>query len=382
MKRIYLDNNATTAVDPLVLEAMLPYYKEFFGNPSSGHRFGEEAHQAIDLARQQVAALVGSRPEETYFTGGGTEANNMAIHSALLAAPDRQHIITSNVEHPSVLAPLAAAAARGYVVQHLAVDENGNLDLEELEEAIKPDTALVSLMAANNETGVIWDLHRIAALCREKGVPFHCDAVQMAGKLPIDMGAIQADYLTLAAHKLHGPKGCGALCVRRATPIHPLIRGAGQERGKRAGTENVGGLAGFGSAAELAADRLEDYQTATSSLRDGLEVALLQAIPNTRVNGSAAHRLPNTSNISFQNTASAAIIQELDEQGIAVSAHSACHSGDLDPSHVLLAMHIPEDFIHGTLRISLSRFTKKAEVDELIAILPDIVARSRAIGVP
>jgi cysteine desulfurase len=382
MKRIYLDNNATTAIDPLVLEAMLPYYKEFFGNPSSGHRFGEEAHRAIDLARQQVAALVGNRPEDTYFTGGGTEANNMAIHSALHAAPARRHIVTSSVEHPSVLAPLADAAGRGYTVQHLAVNENGNLDMEKLKEAIRPDTALVSLMAANNETGVMWDLQRIAAFCQEKGVPFHCDAVQMAGKLPIDMGVIQADYLTLAAHKLHGPKGCGALCVQRATPVHPLIRGAGQERGKRGGTENVGGLAGFGRAAELAAARLHDFQTATSSLRDGLEAALLQAIPNLRINGGAAQRLPNTSNISLQNTASAAIIQELDEQGIAVSAHSACHSGDLDPSHVLLAMHIPEDFIHGTLRISLSRFSTKAEVDELITILPNIVARSRAIGVP
>ena len=382
MKRIYFDNNATTAIDPQVLEAMLPYLREHFGNPSSGHRFGEVASRAVDAARQQVAALLGSRPEEIYFTSGGTEANNMAIHSALTARPDRRHLITSNVEHPSVLAPLTDSASRGYALQKLAVDANGDIDLDELATAIRPDTALVSLMAANNETGVLFDLERISSLCRDKGVFLHCDAVQLAGKGAIDMRQVPVDYLTVAAHKLHGPKGCGALCVQRTTPLSPLIKGAGQERGKRAGTENVAGLAGFGRAAELAASHLATFAATVGKLRDRLETALVREIPNAIINGKAARRLANTCNISFQGTASAAIIQELDEHGFAVSAHSACHSGDLDPSHVLSAMGIAEDFIHGTLRISLSRFTTEEEIDELIAILPGIVAASRGVDVP
>jgi len=382
MNLIYLDNNATTAVDPLVRDAMLPYLEERYGNPSSGHRFGEIAKYAVETAREQVAALAGCRPQEVYFTGGGTEANNLAIHSALAVAPDKRRIVTSCVEHPSVLAPLAYYEEQGYTVERLAVDTDGRLDYAELESALRQDTALVSLMAANNESGVVWDISRIAALCRGKKVPFHCDAVQMAGKLPLDLTALGIDYLAIAAHKLHGPKGCGALCTGRHIPVFPLIRGAGQEQGKRAGTENVPGLAGFGKAAELAGTELDRYATEVGSLRDRLEAGLLASIPDTRINGRAAGRLPNTCNVSFKNTAAAAVIQELDEQGIAVSAHSACHSGDLDPSHVLIAMRLDEEYIHGTLRISLSRFSTAEQIDRLLTVLPAMVAGSRGVAAP
>jgi len=382
MNRIYLDNNATTAVDPSVRDAMLPYLETFYGNPSSDHRQGEIAKRAVDLARQQVAALAGCRPREVFFTSGGTEANNMAIHSALLASPEKRHVVTSSVEHPSVLAPLRYYSQQGYAVDTIAVDENGAIDYEELQRMIRPDTALVSLMAANNETGVVWDLACISTICREKNTLFHCDAVQLAGKMPIDLEKLPIDYLALAAHKLHGPKGCGALCTQRSTPVFSFIRGAGQEHQRRAGTENVPGLAGFGKAAELAQTNLDCYGSLVGELRDKLERGLLEKIPDTRVNGRRAWRLPNTCNVSFKNTSSAAIIQELDEKGISVSAHSACHSGDLDPSHVLSAMHIAEEFIHGTLRISLSRYSTAGDIEKVLAVLPAIVAQSRGVAAP
>jgi len=382
MLRIYLDNNATTMIDPLVRDAMLPYLSEYFGNPSSGHRHGEIARQAVEKAREQVSELAGCRPRDVFFTSGGTESNNMAIYSALAATPEKRSIITSNVEHPSVIEPLAYFERQGYSVEKLEVDDNGNINLEELEKTIRPDTVLVSLMAANNETGVIWDLEKIGGICRPKGVLFHCDAVQLTGKAAINMEKLPVDYLALAAHKMHGPKGCGALCVQPSTPVFPLIRGAGQERNKRAGTENVPGVVGLGNAAELALRFLARYGEHTARLRDRMEQRLLKEIPNTRINGSHAERLPNTSNVSFKNTSSAAIIQELDEHGISVSAHSACHSGNLDPSHVLTAMHVPEDYVHGTLRISLSRFSTEAEIENLLDLLPGIVAKSRSVAVP
>jgi cysteine desulfurase len=381
MHRIYLDNNATTMIDPLVREAMLPYLTEHFGNPSSGHRHGEIARQAVEKAREQVAELAGCRPRDVFFTSGGTESNNMAIFSALAAFPEKRSVITSNVEHPSVLEPLAYFERQGYSVDRLGVDDDGNISLEELEKTIRPDTVLVSLMAANNETGVTWDLEKIGGICRQKEVLFHCDAVQLAGKAAISMEKLPVDYLAMAAHKMHGPKGCGALCVQPAAPVFPLIRGAGQERNKRAGTENVPGVVGYGKAAELALQFLACYREQTARLRDRMEQRLLQEIPHTRINGAHAERLPNTCNVSFKNTSSAAIIQELDEHGISVSAHSACHSGNLDPSHVLTAMHIPENYVHGTLRISLSRQSTETEIENLLSRLPGIIARSRTVAV-
>ena len=376
--KIYFDNNATTMVAPEVREAMQPFLAEAFGNPSSGHRVGERAAAAVDMARQQVAELLCCHPDRLVFTGGGTEANNQAIWSAISGSPARKHIITSNVEHASVLKPLEyLAAALDYDVELLAVDDSGGLSIARLAAAIRPDTALVSLMAANNETGVVWPVQEFAVLCRERGVLFHCDAVQMAGKEPIDLSAWPVDYLAIAGHKLHGPKGVGALYVSRTAPCTPLIRGAGQEKGRRAGTENVPGLVGFGKACELAGQEPAAYRLKVGILRDRLEAGIRSRIPGLIINCGEQPRLANTSNLSFANCSSTALIQELDDRGIAVSAHSACHSGDLDPSHVLRALHIPESFLHGTLRISLSRLNTVAEVDALLEILPGIVAKSR-----
>ncbi len=377
MQTIYFDNNATTPLAPEVREAMAPYLSERFGNPSSGHRFGEAARQGVDKAREQVAALLGCHPGRIVFTGGGTEGNNTAIMSAVRANPEKRHIVSSRVEHGSVLAPLAFLAGQGYEVELLPVAADGGLDLAALENAIRADTALVSLMAANNETGVLWPVAEIAAICREKGALFHCDAIQLAGKAPLAVEEWGVDYLSLASHKLHGPKGVGALSVRRAAPFTPLLLGAGQENGRRAGTENVAGLAGFGMAAALAASLGEGERRRIAALRDRLEAGILASIPEALVNGAGLPRLVNTLNVSFRHASSAGLLQDLDSLGIAVSAHAACQSGDLDPSHVLRAMGVPESFLHGTLRISLSRYSTEAEVERLLAVLPGVVARSR-----
>jgi len=376
MQNIYFDNNATTPLDPKVREAMAPYLADLFGNPASGHRFGEAAQLGLTLAREQVAALLGCHPGRIVFNSGGTEGNNTAILSAVRANPAKKHIISSQVEHGSVLAPLSFLGKQGYEVELLGVDEGGGLDLGALKGAIRKDTALVSLMGANNETGVLWPVAEIAAICREKGVLFHCDAIQMAGKTILPVEEWGVDYLTLASHKLHGPKGVGALYVRRAAPFSPLILGADQENGRRAGTENVPGLAGFGKACELALSLEEDHGQ-MSVLRDRLAEGIVAGIPEVRVNGRAQPRLVNTLSVSFRHASSAGLIQDLDSLGIAVSAHAACQSGDLDPSHVLRAMALPEPFLHGTLRISLSRYSSEAEVERLLAVLPEVVAKSR-----
>jgi len=378
MDNIYFDNNATTPLDPLVREAMLPYLGEFFGNPSSGHRFGEQALEGISRARKEVASLLNCQPKRIFFTSGGTEANNTAIWSAIAAFPDRRHIISSSVEHASVLKPLEFLRQRyGYAIDLLPVDRDGALDLQLLANSIRPDTVLVTLMGANNESGVIWPLAEIGALCREKKVLFHCDAVQLVGKEPINPEALRVDYLAIAAHKLHGPKGTGALYVRRDAPLTPLIMGAGQEAGHRAGTENVAGIVGFGKACELAQHYMERSGSEMFEMRNRLQHGIVQVIDDVIVNGANQPRLPNTLNVSFKNCASGAMVQELDEKGVAVSAHSACHSGDLDPSHVLLAMKVPETHIHGTLRLSLSRFNTMQEVETLLALLPAVVEKSR-----
>lgn len=381
MKRIYFDNNATTPLDPAALEAMLPFLETHFGNPSSAHRFGEIAKHAVDVAREQTAALINTTPDCLIFTSGGSEANNMAIRSAIEAYPEKKHIISSQVEHPSILSPLQFLAQKGYEIELLPVDTDGRLDLEKLAAVIRPDTAIVTLMAANNETGVLWPLEKIGAICREKSVLFLSDAVQMAGKKAIDLQTLPVDYLSMAAHKVHGPKGVGALYAQRNAPVTPLIMGAGQEHGRRAGTENVAGIVGFGKASEIADQGLEEKEKRIQELRDLLEKTLFETIPDLKINGAPLPRLVNTTNISFKNVAAAAVIQELDEKGIAVSAHSACHSGDLDPSHVLTAMSIPETYLHGTLRISLSRFNSHDEIETLAAILPGIINKSRQYSI-
>jgi cysteine desulfurase len=378
MDKIYFDNNATTPLDPAVREAMLPYLDVRFGNPSSGHRFGEQALEGVSHARKQVASLLNCPPKRIFFTSGGTEANNTAIWSAIAAFPDKKHIVSSVVEHASVLKPLEFLKQRyGYAVDLLPVDREGALDLQLLAKSIRPDTALVTLMGANNESGVIWPLAEIGQLCRERKVLFHSDAVQLAGKELINPEMLQVDYLALAAHKLHGPKGSGALYVRRDVPMTPLIMGANQEEGHRAGTENVPGIVGLGKACELAQDYMERADPEISHMRDRLQHGIVQMIDDVIVNGGEQPRLPNTLNLSFKNCASGAMVQELDERGVGVSAHSACHSGDLDPSHVLLAMKVPETYIHGTLRISLSRFNSMQEIETFLAILPGIVEKSR-----
>ena len=378
MRSIYLDNNATTPLAPEVREAMLPYLDEWFGNPSSGHRLGEQARAGVEIARLQVAELINGEPDGLIFTGGGTEGNNTAIWCAISADRGKRHIISSAVEHPSVLGPLRFLRDQfNYEIELLPVNHAGGLDLDRLAAAIRPDTALVTMMGANNETGVLFDLHEIGRLCRARGVLFHSDVVQMAGKVAIDAQTLPVDYLTLASHKLHGPKGCGALYARRGAPITPLIMGPGQENGRRAGTENVAGLVGFGKACELARTALPETAPRLQTLRDLLEKEINEKIKAVRVNGLGQPRLDNTSNLSLQHCSSAMIIQELDEQGIAVSAHSACHSGDLNPSHVLTAMDVPETFLHGTLRVSLSRFNRQEEITIFIKALTAAAAKAR-----
>jgi len=358
---------------------MLPYLEDFFGNPSSGHQFGEEARNGVERARQQAATFINGHPSSVVFTSGGSESNNLAIWSAIQADPIKRHIISSQVEHASVLTPLAFLAEKyGYEVELLPVDRQGGLDLNRLRAALRPDTALVSLMGANNETGVVWPVAELSGICREKRVLFHCDAVQVAGKQVVDVEADQVDYLSLSGHKLYGPKGSGVLYVKRSAPISPMIMGSGQENGRRAGTENVTAIVGFGMACELAGREIEANRVHMADLRDRLEKDILASIPDVMVNGDSMPRLANTLNVSFAQCSSAALIQELDERGIAVSAHSACQSGDLDPSHVLTAMAVPEIYKHGTLRISLGRHTGQEDVEHLLEVLPELVARSRA----
>ncbi|MBW2466261.1 MAG: aminotransferase class V-fold PLP-dependent enzyme [Deltaproteobacteria bacterium] len=379
MERIYFDNNATTPLDPAVREAMLPYLNdELFGNPSSGHWFGEQALAGINKAREQVAGLLNCPPKRIFFTSGGTEANNTAIWSAVSAFPERKHIISSVVEHASILQPLEFLQQRfGYTIELLPVGRDGSLDLQQLAEGIRSDTALVTLMGANNESGVIFPIEEIGAICGDKKTLFLCDAVQLVGKEPVNLENLNIDYLAVAAHKLHGPKGSGALYVRRTAPFIKMIMGAGQEMDHRAGTENVSGIVGLGQACELAGKHLAKGNSEIRSLRDTMQERILQEIDEAIVNGAGQPRLPNTLNVSFKNCASGAMVQELDERGVAVSAHSACHSGDLDPSHVLRAMAVPETHIHGTLRISLSRFNTSREVAVFCDMLPGIVAKSR-----
>lgn len=335
---IYLDNNATTPIAPEVREAMLPYLAEEWGNPSSSYRFGARLKGVIEAARGQVAELIGASAREIIFTSGATEANNTAIHAALKANPARRHIITSAVEHSSVLSCCRALELEGMRVTVLPVDREGLLKLADLENAIADDTAVVSLMWANNETGMLFPVERIAELCRARGVLFHCDAVQAVGKLPVEVRRLPVDYLTLSGHKFHGPKGVGALFVRRGTPFMPLIHGGHQERGRRGGTENVALIVGLGVAAELARKGVADYAARVRPLRDALEQGILSGIPETELNGHREERLPNTTNITFRGVESEALLLLLDQAGVCASSGSACLADSDEPSHVVRAM--------------------------------------------
>lgn len=377
---VYLDNNATTKVDPAVVEAILPYLSEYYGNPSSMHSFGGQVGKAIKAAREQVATLFGAEESsEVVFTSCGTEGNNTAIRAALAAQPDRKHIITTQVEHPCVLNVCKQLEKQGYTVTYLSVDDKGLVDVMELEAAITGNTALVTTMYANNETGVVFPIEEIGAVAKEYGATFHVDAVQVAGKLPLSMKTSTVDMMTISGHKLHAPKGVGALYVRKGFRFRPFMIGGHQERGRRAGTENVPGIIGMGKAAEIANFELK-YLGREARLRDRLEKGLLKSIPNCQVNGHLTKRLPNTTNIGFKYIEGEAILFWLNQHGICASSGSACTSGSLEPSHVLQAMGLPYTILHGSIRFSLSRFTTESEVDLVLEVMPGIVERLRALS--
>jgi cysteine desulfurase len=375
---IYLDNNATTRPAPEVVEAMLPFLTEWYGNPSSVHRFGQRARQAIEEARSSVASLIVAAEAEISFTGGGTETVNTAIRGLLAARAPRKRIITSGVEHSATRELCAKLARDGYEIVELDVTLDGALDLDRLRTLLTDDTALVSLLWANNETGVLFPIGQIGEWCRAARVPFHCDATQAIGKIPVDVKTAKIDAMTIASHKFHGPKGAAALFLRRGIRIPPLIIGGPQEHGKRGGTENVPGIVGMGKAAQLAQTALNEMPR-VASMRDRLEREILSQIDQTRVNGRTDQRLPNTSNIGFARLEAEAILLLLSEIGICASAGAACSSGSLEPSHVLRAMRIPEHFAHGSIRFSLSRYTSEAEINRMLEVLPGVISRLRAV---
>jgi len=380
VKRVYFDNNATTPVAPEVIEAILPYLREKYGNPSSIHTFGAEAGAAVEKARAQVAALLGAHPDEIIFTSGGTESDSTAILSALESYPAKRHVVTTRVEHPAVRSLCAHLRSRGYRVTEVPVDRQGLLDMDALRAALTGDTAICTVMYANNETGVIFPVEKIAELCRERGILFHTDAVQAVGKVPLNLAKSAIDMLSLSGHKLHAPKGIGALYVRRGVRFAPYLRGGHQERGRRAGTENVPGIVGLGVACDLAAGAMSEEQTRVRAMRDRLETELLRRALDAHLNGHPTQRLPNTTNISFEYVEGEAILLRLDHVGIAASSGSACTSGSLEPSHVLRAMGVPFTMAHGSVRFSLSRFNTMAEVDYVIEHVPPIIAGLRAMS--
>ncbi len=374
----YFDNNATTRVAPEVVDAMMPFLREQWGNPSSTYAFGRQVGEAVDRARGQVAALINVEPREVIFTSCGTESNNSAIHSALVTQPEKRHVLTTAVEHSANTKFCALLQKRGYAVTFLPVAADGTLDLELLERSILPDTAIVSVMWANNETGVLFPVREAAAICHRKGVLFHTDAVQTPGKLKIDVRELDADCLSLSAHKLHAPKGVGLLYVKRRVKYQPLIVGGGQERGRRGGTENVANIVAFGRAAELAIASLDDENTRVRALRDKLENGILTGIPGTSRNGAQEPRLPNTSNIAFEGVEAEGILMLLDQAGICASSGSACTTGSLDPSHVLTAMGCSVARARSSIRFSLGIYNTEAEVDYVMQYLPGIIAKLRA----
>ncbi len=377
---IYFDNNATTNVAPEVLEEMLPYLKEFYGNPSSMHSFGGKVHKKLEEAREKVANLLNSSPTEIVFTSCGTESNNFAIRGVLDANPEKKHIITTRVEHPAVLNVCKYLSKKGYDVTFLKVDNKGQIDLDELRDSLRDDTAIVSIMYANNETGVIFPMEKIAQIVKSKGIILHVDAVQAVGKIPIDLSKLPIDLLSSSGHKLHAPKGVGFLYIRRGTKIKPFMLGGHQERGRRGGTENVASIIGLGKACELAMNSFEEEMTKVKGLRDKLENFILENIPYTHVNGDRKNRLPNTTNVSFEFIEGESILLMLDKYGICASSGSACTSGSLEPSHVLRAMGVPFTLSHSSIRFSFSRYNKEEEVDRCIQVLPEIIDRLRSIS--
>jgi cysteine desulfurase len=380
MKTIYLDNNATTQVAADVLESMLPFFRDHYGNPSSMHSFGGKVGRNIRDAREQTAALIGAAADEIIFTSCGTESDNAAIRSALATYPDKRHIVTSRVEHPAVKALCTDLCGQGYRLTELPVDKEGLLDLDQYEKSLTPDTAVVSLMWANNETGVLFPVEKAAEMAHERGILFHTDAVQAVGKIPVSMKANAIDMLSLSGHKLHAPKGIGVLYVRRGTRYAPFLIGGHQEKGRRGGTENTSSIVGLGKACELAAQKMNVENTTVKQLRDKLEREILDRISRSRVNGDRVQRLPNTTNISFEFVEGEGILLLMDEQGICASSGSACTSGSLQPSHVLRAMGVPFTMAHGSIRFSLSIYNTEAEIDFVIEKLPPIIERLRSMS--
>ena len=380
MTTIYLDNNATTQVAAEVMDAMLPYFRILYGNPSSMHSFGGQVARKIREAREHAAALIGATPEEIIFTSCGTESDNAAIRSALGTHPDGRHILTSRVEHPAVKSLCAHLSRQGYRVTELAVDKDGLLDINQFERSLTPDTAVVSLMWANNETGALFPVEKAAELAHDRGILFHTDAVQAVGKMPINMKSNVIDMLSISGHKLHAPKGIGILYVRKGTKFSPFLIGGHQEKERRGGTENTPSIIGLGKACELAARNMELENTNVKKLRDKLETELLARIPNSRVNGTRLYRLPNTTNISFEFVEGEAILLLMDEFGICASSGSACTSGSLQPSHVLRAMGVPFTMAHGSIRFSLSIYNTEEEIDFVIEKLPAVIERLRGLS--
>jgi cysteine desulfurase len=372
---IYLDNNATTQPLPEVVEAMHTCLREAYANPSSVHQFGQGVRHKVECAREQIARLIGASPKEIIFTSGGTESINLAIRGGLRIHPHRRHFVTTAVEHSAVLRVAEQLAAEGYTVDYVGVDQEGRLDEAEWAEKITDRTALVSLLHANNETGVMFDVPRLAAVAAEKGVPVHVDAVQSAGKVPLDVTSWPVQLVSIAGHKFHGPKGIGALYVRRRTRIEPLIRGGSQERLLRGGTENVEGIVGMGVAAEIAIRDCERVKKDVGGLRDLFEAGVLARVPFAHVSGRGAERIYNTSNLAFEGLEAEAILILLSEAGICASAGAACSSGSLEPSHVLKAMGIDDRIAHGAIRFSLSRFNAREEIDHVVSILPGLLSR-------
>jgi len=376
----YFDNNATTRVAPEVLETLLPFYTQQWGNPSSAYEFGSHVGDALAEAREQTAALLNCEASEVIFTSGGTESNNAAFNNALLSQPGRRHIVTTAVEHSANIKFGQTLEKRGCEVTWLPVDSLGELDVHLLHESIREDTALVSVMYANNETGVVFPLEEIAAICRSKGVLFHTDAVQTPGKLPLDVRALGVDFLSLSAHKLHAPKGIGLLYCRKGAPWQPYVMGGSQEMGRRGGTENVAGMVAFGKAAEMAMASLENDMPRIRTLRNRMEEGIISSISEVTRNGTREPRTPNTSNLSFARCEAEAILLMLDRDGICASSGSACTTGSLAPSHVLTAMNRTREQAIGSIRLSLSKYTTDAEVDYLLEKLPLIVNRLREVS--
>ncbi len=381
MNVIYLDNNATTKVAPEVVDAMLPYLSEHYGNPSSMHSFGGDVAEKIKEARENVADLIGAAADEIVFTSCGTESDGTAIRAAIESNPDKKHIVTSRVEHPAIKNLYETLSKKGYRVTFVPVDNDGNLDLDYLYDNLSDDTAVVSLMWANNETGVIFSIEEISQQIKDRGIVFHTDAVQAVGKIPIDIKQTGVDLLSLSGHKLHAPKGIGVLYIRKGTKFSPYMIGGHQEKGRRGGTENVASIVALGKATELAKKHLnEDGYEHIGQLRDKLETTLLTRISHSMVNGDSEHRLQNTTSVAFEYVEGESILLMMNEHGICASSGSACTSGSLEPSHVLRAMGVPFTAAHGSIRFSLSRYNTEEEIDIVIEKMPPIIERLRGMS--